>query len=51
MVVTQKYRLIWMRFSEKIVTVISKYEDGKNILECPSKLLPNPGALGYEYAS
>ena len=48
MIVTQKYRLIWMRSSEKIIVGISKYKDRKNTLDCPSNILPNPGALGYK---
>ena len=47
-VVNQVYGLIWMRFSEKIIAGISKYKDEKNILKCRSKLLPNPGVLGYK---
>ena len=48
MIISQKYELIRMRPSEKIIAGLSKYKDGKNILEYPSKLLPNPGVLGYE---
>ena len=45
MVITQNYGLIWMGFFEEIVAGISKYKDVKNILECPSKLLQDPGAF------
>ena len=45
MVVTQNFRLMWIRFSEKIIVDIRKCKDRKNILECPSKSLPNPSAL------
>ena len=51
MVITQNYGLIWTGFSEEIIAGISKYKVVKNILECPSKLLQYPGALGYEYIS
>ena len=51
MVATQIYKLIRMRFLERIIAGIRKYEDRKNILECPQKLLPNLGALGYKYVS
>ena len=48
MVVAWNYRLMLMGFLEKTQVGIRKHKDGKNILECPSKLLPNPGAFGYE---
>ena len=51
MVVTQNYGLRKMRFSEKIIAGLSRYKDGKNILEGPLNVVPNPGALGYEWAS
>ena len=35
-------------FSERIIVGISQYEDTKNILECPSDLVPNLESLGYE---
>ena len=48
MVITQNNGLIWKGFSEEIIVGISKYKAEKHILECPSKLLKDPGALGYE---
>ena len=49
MVVIQNYGLISMRFSEEILAGLSiKIE--KNILECLSNVVPNPGALGWKWA-
>ena len=47
MVITQNYGLIWMGFSEEVIAGISKYKAIRNILECPSKSLQDPGAVGY----
>ena len=48
MVITWSYELMCMGFSEEIIAGINKYKDVKNILECPPKLLQDPGALWYE---
>ena len=45
MVVTQNFRIIRMKFIEEIIAGLGKYDDGKNNLECPSNIVPNPGAL------
>ena len=37
-----------MGFSEQIIAGISTYQIIKNILDCPSTLLQDPGAMGYE---
>ena len=47
MVITQSYGLIWTGLLEEIPVRLSKYKDAKNILQCPSKLLQDPNALGY----
>ena len=46
MFITQNCGLIWKGFPEEIIAGISKLEAVKNILECPSKLLQDPGAVG-----
>ena len=51
MVVTQNFRLIRLRFLEEIIAGLSKHKDGKNILEHPSNIVSNPGALGCEWSS
>ena len=48
MIITQNYGLLRMRFSEEVIAGVSKYKDGKISWECPSNLVPNPGALGYK---
>ena len=48
MAITQTYGLIWKGSSEEIITGISKLKAVKNILECPSKLLHDPGAVRYK---
>ena len=48
MAISQNYGLVWMGFSEEIITGISKYKHVKNVQECPSKLLQDPGMLGFE---
>ena len=47
MAITHNYGLIWIGFLEEIIVRMSKYKDVKNILECPSKSLQDPGTLGY----
>ena len=42
MVGTRNFRLLWIKFSEKIIVRIRIFKDRRNVLECPSKLLPNP---------
>ena len=48
MAIIQNYGLICIGFLEEITVGISNFKTAKNVLECPSKLLQDPGALGYE---
>ena len=48
MIISQKYELIRIGLSEKIIAGSGKYKDRKNILECPSNLLLHLETLGYE---
>ena len=45
MITTLNYGLIWIGFSEEISARISNHKNVKNILECPSQLLQDPGAF------
>ena len=48
MAITQNYGLIWKGFSEEVTAEKSEFKSAKNVHECPSELLQDLGAVGYE---